>query len=182
MTSSTMATARSSVYSSPPPKNYNGGHRSGALLHNHQFNKRVSTANSGKPPRVHQSHHKRQNNDYPKHTELLDRLSLPSSSPSGTLLERIGGLVEDEVASTLTDSDRIDVERVSEGVDIYTNLPFSTTPHYYTPEPGEVERFLESVIGAPPAPPSPSPSGPGPVHSCLVCYLHLAHDTPFLFT
>lgn len=172
MTSSTIATARSSVFSSPPPKKYNGGHSSGASPHN---NKRVSKVNSGKPLRVHQSYHKRQNSDYPKHNQLLDRLSLPSSSPSGTLLERIGGLVEDEVAPTLADSDRIDV-------DTYTNLPFSTTPHYYTPEPGEVERFLESVIGAPPAPPSPSPAGPGPVHACLVCYLHLAPDTPLLFT
>lgn len=133
-------------------------------------------AKSGKPYHPSQRYQKRQNNNYPiKHNELPDRSSLPSSSPSGTLLERIGGSAEDEATSTLTDSNRIiDGERVSQGVDSYPDLPFSTTPHFYTPEPGEVERFLESVIGAPPAAPELS----GPVHTCSVCHPHLAHDTP----
>lgn len=160
--SSWTATARSPAPSSSPPKKYKGG------------SKKVPKAKSGKP--FHQRYHKRQNNDYPKHNEFLDRSSLPSSSPSGTLLERIGGSAEDEA---LTDSDRIiDGERVSEGVDSYSDLPFSTTPHFYTPEPGEVERFLESVIGAPSAAPDLS----GPVHTCSVCHPHLAYDTPLLFT
>ncbi|KAH0840285.1 hypothetical protein J3R83DRAFT_1293 [Lanmaoa asiatica] len=127
------------------------------VRHHNGGNKKAPKAKSGKS--FHQPYHPRQNNDNPKDNVLLHRLSQPSSSPSGTLLERIGGSVEDEAASILTDSDRIDGARV---VDIYSDLPFSATPHFYTPEPGEVERFLESVIGAPPAASAPS----SPVHAC----------------
>jgi len=192
---SSTGTARSSAPSSPSQRYYKGSHTTyyGALppgnapawqrgptkSYYRQVNEVVPKAKGGKP-----LHHKRQNNDHPEHNVLLHRLSLPSPSPSGALLERIGESVEDvdEVASTLTDSDRIDGERVSEGADSYTNMPASSIPHYYTPEPGEVERFLESVIGAPPAPPSPPPPDPGPVHACLVCCPHLVRDTPLLFT
>lgn len=183
--SSTTATARSSAPSSSPKKFYKGGYAKGALSpawnaspwqrgptrnQKRQFNKK-----SGKP---HQNP-KRQNNNYPEHDcILLRRLSQPFAPP---LLERIGGSVEDveEAASTLSNSDsRIDGERLSEGSDSYLNLPFSATPQFHTPEPGEVERFLESVIGAPPAPSTPS----GSSHACSVCHPCLAHHTPLLLT
>lgn len=156
---STKATARSSVLSSPPKKFYKGG------------GKKARKAKSGK--QSHQHYHKRQNDDHPKQNELLHRLSLPPSSPSGTLLERIGGSAEDEAASsTLTSSDRIDGESVSQG-DTYLNVPLSAAPHFYTPEPGEVERFLESVIGPPPV---GAPAQSGPVHTCSVSHhLMLQH-------
>ncbi|KAG8219031.1 hypothetical protein J3R82DRAFT_4787 [Butyriboletus roseoflavus] len=155
MMPSTGATARLSVLSSdssPPRKKFKGGSR------------KAPKAKGGKFP-FHQRYHKRQNNDSPKHNERLHRLSLPLSLPPGTLLERIGGSAEDKAAlSTLTHSDRIDGERVSQRMDVDSDLPFSmsATPHFYTPEPGEVERFLESVIGAPPSAPAQS----GPVHTC----------------
>ena len=105
---------------------------------------------------------KRQNDGYPKHNVLLHRLSSP---PAGALLERIGGLVEnDEVASTLSVSDAID-GRVSEALDLQDLSPLSATQHFGTPDSGEAERFLQSVIGPLPAPPSPSSTG----HAFSVC-------------
>ncbi|KAG9317853.1 hypothetical protein JVU11DRAFT_2079 [Chiua virens] len=79
---------------------------------------------------------------------------MPSSPPpSGSLLERIGGTVEDEAGSIRIDSDRIDGEIVaSDREQICTDVPFSSSPHFHTPEPGEVERFLQSVIGTPTSP------------------------------
>lgn len=192
--SSTTVTARSSVPSPSPKKFYKGDYTNGALPpgntspwqrgptqgHRRRFNKKVPKSNSGKP--FHQSHHKQQNNfDYPDHDVLLHRLSQPSSPASGTLLERIGGSVEDEAASTLSNSDWIDEDRVAgaleEGAEIHSNLPLFSTPHFYTPEPGEVERFLESVIGAPPTAPTPS----GSAHACSVCCPYLVYNTPFFY-
>ena len=173
------AITRTSAPSSPPKKLNKGGRTRGALPGNTSPWQRGPTQNhkpryfnkkkGGKP--FHQPYHKRQNVDYPKHDVLLHRLSSPPSPP---LLERIGGSAEDEAASTLTNSDQINgvSEAMEDGVD---SLSLSATPHFYTPEPGEVERFLESVIGAPPAAPSPS----GTVHACQVC--HLASRTTRLF-
>ena len=163
--------------SSSSKKIYKGRHTNGPPTWQRgpakkQVNKEMPK--SGKPR---QRYRKRRNNkdpDRPKHNALLHRLSLPCSPP---LLERIGGIVgdEDEVVSTLTDSERA----VS---DIYMGLSFPATPHFYTPEPGEVERFLESVIGAPPPPPSPSLHPRDPGDTFLVCCAHLVPDTPLLFT
>ncbi|KAH7887338.1 hypothetical protein F5I97DRAFT_1859637 [Phlebopus sp. FC_14] len=79
---------------------------------------------------------------------LLNRLSPPS-----TLLDRIGVQINGEADLDVTASDSV--------------------PCFYTPEPGEVEVFLESVIGAPPQ---------TPTDACLVKRIRptLAVDTQHL--
>ena len=163
MVSFTTATARSPAPSSPSKKIYNGGHINDAL------SSPGTTWQRGGPTQS--DTHKAKSGKHKRQTSLLDRLSLPCAplSPSGTLLERIGGSVQDEAVS-----EGVDGDRVSTGAGVVTHSPFSTLPHYYTPEPDEVERFLQSVIGAPPPPPSPSSP-----HACLVCPLALR--TPRLF-
>lgn len=96
----------------------------------HQLSKKAQKTKATKPSFI-------QKKISAKRTALLNRLS--PQSPSGSLLHRIGGSIEDKA----------DVDGEVEVVvaDLYADLPDSV-PHFYTPEPEEVERFLESVIGA----------------------------------
>ncbi|KAF8838366.1 hypothetical protein BDN67DRAFT_1004340 [Paxillus ammoniavirescens] len=98
----------------------------------HQPSKRKRKPKAAGDP--HKPHYIRKN-------ALLNRLS--PQSPTGKLLDRIGVSIKDDI-----DDDQVEDEEVV--TDLYSDLPDSA-PHFYTPDPGEVERFLESVVSAWPA-------------------------------
>ncbi|KIJ69766.1 hypothetical protein HYDPIDRAFT_22929 [Hydnomerulius pinastri MD-312] len=103
----------------------------------HHFSKKAHKYKANQSPS--KEYLSRPKKRYADRNTLLNRLS--PQSPTGTLLDRIGVQVDDDGEE--------------EVMDLYADLP-DVVPHYHTPEPGEVERFLESVIGAPPEPPMPA--------------------------
>ncbi|KIJ04358.1 hypothetical protein PAXINDRAFT_104208, partial [Paxillus involutus ATCC 200175] len=133
---------------SPVKKFYNGAQRSSAGDPSRYDRASGPTRDPYHQPSKRKRKHKAAGNPHkphyirkkPKPNALLNRLS--PQSPTGKLLDRIGVSIEDD-----TDDDQVEDEEVT---DLYSDLPDSV-PHFYTPDPGEVDRFLESVIGAWPA-------------------------------
>ncbi|KIK96060.1 hypothetical protein PAXRUDRAFT_826371 [Paxillus rubicundulus Ve08.2h10] len=120
-------------------------------------------SSAGDPSQYDRRYHqpnKRKHKPKPRYTRKKAKPSAPlnrpsSQSPTGKLLDRIGASIEDD-----TDGDHVEDEKVV--TDLYSNLPDSASvPHFCTPDPGEVERFLESVIGA--------WSPQAPITACPVC-------------
>ncbi|KAF9232158.1 hypothetical protein BU15DRAFT_67715 [Melanogaster broomeanus] len=124
----------------PTKKFYNGGYAYSSPRwdgpYQQQDNNNKAYGSPYNPTRRKKRPHKR------NAPSLLNRLS--PQSPTGKLLDRIGG--SSSSAAEAVAGEELDEEVVAE---LYRDLPDSI-PHFYTPGPEEVDRFLESVIGAPP--------------------------------